>query len=134
MIVPEVDDEQDLDGFRAIYKFDLETKKVKKKPVYLIDLEILEVHANKERKVMDYRFHPSAVAIHPISDEIIVLASKGKALLVMNRSGEIIHFTKLDKAIFPQPEGLCFAPDGTMYISSEGKRGSGRILKFEMQE
>jgi uncharacterized protein YjiK len=131
---PEVDDEQDFDGFRAIYKFNLQTKKVKKNPAYLIELKQLMGLGKRYDKSGKIRFNPSAIAIHPITDEIYVLASVGKALLVMGRNGELKKYVKLDKKIFPQPEGICFAPDGTMYISSEGKGGSGMIMKFGLRK
>jgi len=131
---PEVDDQQDFDGFRAIYTFDLQTKKVKKKPAYLIELKQLKDIGKQTDKSGKIRFNPSAIAIHPVTGEIYVLASVGKALLVMNRAGELLHIVNLDKWLFVQPEGICFAPDGTMYISNEGAGGSGMIMKFEMSQ
>jgi uncharacterized protein YjiK len=41
---------------------------------------------------------------------------------------------KLDKELLPQPEGICFSPDGIMFISSEGKGGKGRILVFQPRD
>jgi uncharacterized protein YjiK len=29
-----------------------------------------------------------------------------------------------------QPEGICFAPEGDLYISSEGRGADGFILRF----
>lgn len=128
---PEADEEQDFDGFKAIYRFDLEKKKVKKRPAYLIELkQIKEV----KKQSGDIRFQPSALAIHPITDKIYVLASVGKAIVVMNRAGELLHYVKLNKWLFVQPEGISFAPDGTLYISSEGGGGNGTIMEFKMVE
>lgn len=144
---PETDDDQDFDGFKAIYAFDLEKEKVGKEPEYLIDLnkiKDLESASFYERishriaetfeESGDIRFQPSAIAIHPISGNIYILASVGKAIIVMDRSGEILSIQRLDKWLFVQPEGLTFAPDGTLYISSEGDGGNGRIMQFNMVE
>jgi len=128
---PEAGEEQDFDGFKAIYTFDIAKKKVKKKPAYLIDLEQIK---EAKKQSGNFRFQPSAIAIHPITDEIYVLASVGKAIIVMNRAGELLHYAKLNKWLFVQPEGISFAPDGTLYISNEGDGGNGTIMEFGMVE
>jgi len=144
---PEVDDEQDFSGYKAIYAFDIEKEKVDRIPAYLIDLEIIKNldNASLYEKIShriaetfeesgDIRFQPSALAIHPLTDEIYVLASVGKTIVVMSGAGEIIWVEKLDKWKFVQPEGIAFAPDGTLYISSEGDGGNGVLMKFEMKQ
>lgn len=143
---PEVDEDQDFDGYKAIYTFDVEKEKVSKMPEYLIDLKMINDldNATLYEKIShriaesfeesgDIRFQPSAIAIHPLSDQIYVLASVGKTIIVMSRDGEVIFVEKLDKRQFVQPEGICFAPDGTLYISSEGEGGNGTLMKFIMK-
>lgn len=80
-------------------------------------------------------FFPSAVAVHPQTDEVYLLAAKGHKLLRLDRQGIIRSVAWLDAGRFPQPEGLCFAPDGTLFVSSEGKKGesAGRIAAFAPQ-
>jgi uncharacterized protein YjiK len=144
---PEVTDEQDFSGFKAVYAFDPEKEKVSKKPEYLIELQKVKDMENASlyerishriaetfEESGDIRFQPSAIACHPITDEIYVLASVGKAIVVMNRKGELLSIQQLNKLRFPQPEGITFAADGTMYISSEGSGGSGTLMKFLMKE
>lgn len=36
---------------------------------------------------------------------------------------------ELDTDNFPQPEGITFSPDGTLYISTEGKGGDAKIIE-----
>jgi sugar lactone lactonase YvrE len=43
---------------------------------------------------------------------------------VYSHSGELKAIQKLDANLLLQPEGICFSPDGTMYISTEGKHGT----------
>ena len=144
---PEVHDDQDFDGYKAIYSFDLDDEKVSKKPAYLIDLSKIKdlENASLYEKIShriaetfeesgDIRFQPSAIAIHPLTDHIYILASVGKAIIVMDRAGEMIHVEKLDKWQFVQPEGMTFSPDGTLYISSEGDGGNGKLMRFGMEE
>ncbi|MDP5171250.1 MAG: SdiA-regulated domain-containing protein [Bacteroidia bacterium] len=75
-------------------------------------------------------FKPSAMAVHPQSGDLYVLASVGKLLLVYTEDGALRHVRSLREDLFPQPEGMCFGSDGTLYISHEGKGGKGRIHVF----
>ena len=144
---PEVDDDQDFDGYKAVYAFDLNDEKVSKSPAYLIDLSKIKdlENASLYEKIShriaetfeesgDIRFQPSAIAIHPLTGHIYILASVGKAIVVMDRDGEMIRVEKLDKWQFVQPEGMTFSPDGTLYISSEGDGGNGKLMRFGMEE
>ncbi|MEO6905999.1 MAG: SdiA-regulated domain-containing protein, partial [Ginsengibacter sp.] len=77
-------------------------------------------------------FNPSAIAIHPITHEIYLLSTKdNKCMAVYNRDGKLISFQSIDSDLMPQPEGICFSPDGKLYISSEGKKGDpGNLFEF----
>jgi uncharacterized protein YjiK len=132
---PEIGPSQNFDGFRAVYSFDLVKNQLSNEPAILIPLskQPAAENATSGSDENHIKFHPSAIEIHPLTGDIYVLASKGKALIVMNRQGEIIAYEKLRKKIFPQPEGMAFAPDGTLYISNEGSGEFGNILKFEIK-
>ena len=75
-------------------------------------------------------FAPSGIAVHPISGEIFVISSQGKKLLILSPEGEKNTLIELDPETFVQPEGICFTPNGDLYISSEGTDANGYILKF----
>ena len=49
----------------------------------------------------------------------------------MDSIGKLLKLHKLYEESFPQPEGITFAPDGTLYISNEGKGGTANILEVE---
>ncbi|MCB0587839.1 MAG: SdiA-regulated domain-containing protein [Phaeodactylibacter sp.] len=128
------------EGKRAIYSFSLDSMQLSREPAFLLSGEMaVAKEAFREAwwsDVLAGPFVPSAISVHPVTGHIYILSSKGKgrAILVMAPSGELLCIRELDKDPFNQPEGICFAPDGTMYISTEakGKRGKGRIFKFEM--
>lgn len=130
---------------RAIYALDLATNEMDSEPAFFIDLTGLQIFLknNKSEDELEifkkftqhkgdsFPFHPSALAIHPMSGDIYILSSKGKTMMILNSIGKIIAFEKLDKKIHTQPEGIVFDKDGTLYISNEGKKGNnGTISVF----
>ena len=143
--VPYIYKETPYKGYRAVYAFDLETKELSEEPAYLIDLRKVESYrdqgnftrfSSKLARVLGIsdpygNFRPAGIAIHPQKDEIYIISSVGKLLTVLDREGYILGVQALDPALFRQPEGICFSPDGDLYISNEGKGGKGYILKFK---
>ena len=127
---------------KGIYAFDLTTKTLGEAPVYFVSLDSVNSYLAKDpairklEKVVeffseeDFDFSPSAIAIHPITGNIFLTSSVGKLLLVLSPNGQIMHIEKLSKKVHPQPEGLCFDPAGTLYISNEGKGEDGLIYRF----
>ncbi len=110
---------------KAIYGYHLPSQQFEKVPRYVIqDKDLKRVVGEK------FKFKPSAVAVHPLTGDIFVLASVGRSLLVINPDGEPKHLTKLKSRLFPQPEGITFTPNGDLYISNEVEGEGGTILKF----
>ncbi|WP_164977501.1 SdiA-regulated domain-containing protein [Ancylomarina salipaludis] len=130
---------------RAIYRYSIKDSSLSQYPDILIDQGELETILNLDpytkfsNKLLkggnpskgNLTFQPSALAIHPISRNIYVLGSVGKLLLVLSPQGELLAVNRLKHKIFPQPEGICFTPDGTLFISTEGKMMSGKIYQFD---
>ncbi|HMQ50227.1 MAG TPA: SdiA-regulated domain-containing protein [Saprospiraceae bacterium] len=129
---------------KGIYAFDLSTKTLSESPVFLISTEMVGQYLDTQPALekleklteffdptnADFGFSPSAIAIHPMTGEIYVLSSSGKVLLVMNVQGTVLHLEKLSKKEHAQPEGLCFSPDGTLYIANEGKGADAKIYSY----
>ena len=133
-------------GYRSIYAYDLNGKKLNPAPFLLINKQeiayVLERQAKSPFEKAFARsfdpedkdaFRPSGIAVHPQSMDIYVLGSVGKMLLVYRRDGKLKFAHPLDKHIFKQPEGICFSPEGELYISNEGRSGKGNILIFPLQ-
>jgi secreted PhoX family phosphatase len=57
----------------------------------------------------------------------------GKTLFVLSKEGKLKHIEKLEKEILPQPEGITFDADGTLYIASEGRDGAARLCIFKLK-
>ncbi len=138
---------QDFTMKKGIYSFDLATYQLSESPVFTVTLgDVLNylsraTYLEDQDKLLEhftedadeFAFAPSAIAVHPLSGQIYILSSVGKLVMVLDVSGKIIHIEKLKKKVHPQPEGLCFDHDGTMYVANEGKDDElGRIHIFKM--
>lgn len=122
---------------QAVYGYDLDQKDFKKKPEFTIRekdikdfLEGANNHAYDEGKIT---FHPSGIALHPIHQKWYIIASVGKLLLVVDKSGQIEASYPISPRILSQPEGICFLPNGDMLISSEGEGDRGYIVRYKMK-
>ncbi len=122
--------ETDSFNVRRFFAFDLEEKEFRPDPIFTLDPCDVEKLLGKKGKP----FSPSGLAIHPKTGEFYVLSSVGKMLAVLSPEGVLKQAVKLDKELLPQPEGICFAADGTLFLSSEGKSGKGLVLVFEMEK
>ena len=113
---------------RAVYQFDM-NKQVLMQPPYMV------IHAKDFEKVNSdkLRFNPSAIAVEPTTHDIYILTTKdNKGMAIFSHDGLLKSYQPIDKELMPQPEGICFSPDGKMYISSEGKKGEpGNLFEFD---
>ncbi len=82
-----------------------------------------------------FEFGPSGIAVHPLNGHIYIVSAINRTLVVLSAEGKVLDMSKLDKTLFPQPEGLCFDAEGTMYISNEAKDNpTASLLVFKMQQ
>ncbi|MFT6866290.1 MAG: hypothetical protein ACJA08_001121 [Cyclobacteriaceae bacterium] len=125
---------QDQKG-KGIYSFELESKRFNEEAVFDIRIKdiINFIEDNREITLREksLEFKPSGIAINPVDDLIYIISSAGKLMIVLSREGKIKGTYPLDPKIFTQPEGICFAPNGDLYISSEGRGAKGYILEFK---
>jgi len=70
-------------------------------------------------------------SIHPKTGNYYVLSANAHRLVVMNRNGKTLSSVALDPKLLRQPEGICFSPDGTLFIASEGDGKKGYLLQFD---
>ena len=111
------------------YSFDPVHENFSMEPVYIISLRAVK----KLMKDYSAECKPSAASIHPLLNKLFVVASVGKVLMICSLKGEVEKVYDLNPDIFSQPEGICFSPDGDMYISNEGLQGKATIIKFSYQ-
>jgi len=90
-------------------------------------LDISKTQINKLKNRAE-DFSPSGIAIHPTTYQIYILSSQGKTLSIFDSSKKLVAIIFLNKKEHLQPEGICFSPDGDLFISNEGKGISGAKL------
>lgn len=77
------------------------------------------------------QFHPSAIAVHPISGELYVLSATDRLMAIYGDTLRAV--IPLPAERYYKPEGIAFHPNGDLLISNEGdKKGMvpGSILCF----
>lgn len=113
---------------KAVYQFNMQSKQLEPKPFLVIHKKDFEKLAGEK-----LQFNPSAIAVHPVTHNVYLLSTRdNKCMAVYNRDGKLISFQKIDESMMRQPEGICFSPDGTLYISTEGpKNGQGKLFEFD---
>ncbi|MEM9338615.1 MAG: SdiA-regulated domain-containing protein [Bacteroidota bacterium] len=121
---------------RCFYTYSIGDNKLRTEPLFCIRPKHLKAFW-EQKKEIDYnveriKFKPSAISLHPIDNNYYILSSVGKLLVVVTRDGTIQATYPISPKVLGQPEGLCFDPNGDMYISSEGEGDRGYILKFPM--
>lgn len=117
---------------RKIYAWDLKSKQLSPDAVYSIDPAEVNALLPKLPEEKNNFFSPSGLAIHPQTSDIYVISTAQKRLVVLDyTTGKLRYAIRLDKSILPQPEGIAFDRDGNLLISSEGKKGSGMVLKYK---
>lgn len=129
---------------KNVFRYDLDKGKIKKKPFLSVQDTLLENFvkemaegkdwSKKQKKKFKNRakdFSPSGIAIHPITKDYYLISSQGKTLIVFDDDKNLKSITFLDAKIHRQPEGICFAPNGDLFISNEGKGLGAKLMRYD---
>jgi len=98
------------------------------KATFKVDASLMDKLAGKKKGT----FHPSALAIHPLTKEWYIVSSVNKALVILDAKWQVKNVYHLSSNTFNQPEGIAFDKYGNLYISNEGSETQvGNILRFD---
>jgi uncharacterized protein YjiK len=111
-------------GVRTAYRFDLAEDRFDTSAFYTISKEEVKKALSSDEGKLD----PSAAAINPLDKRLYILSSAGNLLIVTDTRGKVVEAYNLNPDLYPQAEGIAFAPNGDMYISNEGKFGKATIM------
>lgn len=121
--------DEDDGNSKGIYAFDLINKQLAKSPAYSIDFNDPIISNGSKKKKAGIK--PSALAIHPKNGDLYIIEGTNPKLLILDSKGKITSFMPLGSKDFEQPEGITFNTDGELFISNEGKKDLGNILKVK---
>lgn len=103
-------------------------------PVFRMDAAKIKELSTRSGHHKTSKFQPSAASIHPLQKKLYIVSSAASQLVIADLDGNPEQVYELGEKLFPQPEGLTFKNDGTMYISNEGVTGKGTVLRFIYKE
>lgn len=116
---------------KAVYEYDLGTKKVSSDPVLVILISQLDKFIKQRNKELEVTsFEPSGIAIEPGTGHLYIISHQDKTLAVFDEQYSLKEVLKLSHNVFKQPEGICFDTKGNLYISNEGRGGRANVLVF----
>lgn len=84
------------------------------------------------KQVPMIKLRMSSIAVQPGTGHYFILSAVDQTLLVLDRNGGYVALYLLDDDLLPKPEGITFQPDGDMLISTEGKNGAPRIVRYRL--
>ena len=89
---------------------------------------------SKQMNVKKMKFRPSAAAINPLTNELFILSSVNKVLVIAEKNGIIKKAYPLTPTLYQQPEGIAFTSSGDLLISNEAdKEGPADILVIKLK-
>ena len=115
----------------SIYTYTISKRKLNEKALFDISISDIEMFAienniatpqNKFTDLSDSLsqliFNPSAMAIHPKTNEIYILSSENRSIVVFNQFGEVQDLFFLDEKLVSNPKAMTFHPSGDLLISN----------------
>ena len=115
----------------SIYTYTISKRKLNEKALFDISISDLEMFAienniatpqNKFTDLSDSLsqliFNPTAMAIHPKTNEIYILSSENRSIVVFNQFGEVQDLFFLDEKLVSNPKAMTFHPSGDLLISN----------------
>lgn len=109
---------KNLKGKLNIFSWEIDQQDEPETPFLSIDLE------NPALPKFIQEMKPTSLEVLPDGSGFLVASSKGRALLEISITGEIISWQQLMKKQHSQTEGITISPKGDLIISDEGSPGS----------
>ena len=121
---------------RAVYRYGLSEGRIDKEPfIHITNKIYLEKLKSFDLDIKNHSpFKPSGISINPTNGNIYLISSVGRLMIVFDHEKKIIDMIPLARSIFRQPEGICFSPEGDLFISSEGGDRKGYMIKFRLEK
>lgn len=120
---------------RSVWSYSIATGQLNPTPVYSVDPAAVDQLVNNNDDNKQRYFSTSGIAVHPISGDIYLISTSLKRLAVLDyATGALKAAVRFDKDVLGQPEGISFDAEGNLYISSEAKKTTAMIAKFNLNK
>jgi len=114
-------------GRRMVYILQIDSSQAHPEPFIEISTQEIARHpigqqikkSKGKGKNHDPIFRPSALGIQPGSGNLVILSASTQLIATYDRNARLVDLQPLPKHLLPKAEGICFAPDSTLYISTE---------------
>jgi len=120
---------------KGFYTYDLKKEELSSEPLFNITKKNIKNSLPdsliENPSMKNISFGPSGIALHPKTNQLFIISAQGNWLLILKKDYSIELSIPLKSQIFRQPEGICFTPNGDLYITNEANGGSANILKFD---
>jgi uncharacterized protein YjiK len=74
-------------------------------------------------------FRASSIAVTP-AGTLMLTSAAPEAVIEVDRAGRVLAGARLSRDAHPQPEGLAFGPDGTLYVADEQNGAEARVSAY----
>lgn len=113
---------------KAVYAFSLATKQLLREPRFYLHLDSISATERKRR------FAPSGIARHPLSGTFFIVSADGACLIEVGPDGSFLAQAALPRKVNPAPEGIVFAPDLSLILCNDGKKGKGTLTLYPVMK
>jgi uncharacterized protein YjiK len=109
-------------GFIVVHRVPLDPDGQPPAPIEIARAQLLAFELRAD-------FQPSSVVVSPVGTMVLVSAAP-EAIIEVDSAGNVIAGVDLPGRRHPQPEGLAFGPDETLYVSDEQNGASARVTAY----
>lgn len=115
----------------SIYTYNISKRKLNEKSLFDISISDIEMFAiennivipqnkssNLSESLSQLIFNPTAMTVHPKTNEIYILSSENRSIVVFNQFGEVENLIFLDEKLVSNPKAMTFHPSGDLLISN----------------
>jgi uncharacterized protein YjiK len=108
----------------VVWAWSLDGSRLEPEPRITVD------YAAFARGTGDQAFNGSGMAFAPDGRSLVLVAGPQQAFAEIRADGRVVDAGPLARSAHRQPEGIAFAPDGTLLIADEGAGGAATLSGY----